>query len=271
MERLSIAISKARNTATQARLEQTRNAMGGASPPAVAAATAIVRTVRKRSPWTLAIPLFLGLAGVTAFWAMRSGPGSEPLSTAMQAEAASAPQAAMAAPPQPTEPAGTEATESAVPASTEEPSAATATATAMGAAESTQPAAPPSEQVETAVEAWRQAWSARNMTAYLDAYSKSFTPPAGMSRKDWIASRYRNVGGRRSIDVQITELQVQILDGDRARANFLQDYTSGSTRETAQPKTLDLVRDADDRWRIVGEWQGDPPPLSGQDAEAGKS
>lgn len=107
------------------------------------------------------------------------------------------------------------------------------------------------------------------MTAYLDAYGQAFTPPAGMSRKVWIASRYRNVGGRTSIDVQIKDLQVLILDDDRARVSFLQDYTSGTTRETAQPKTLDLVRDADDRWRIVGEWQGDPPPLV--EAEAGKS
>ncbi len=269
MERLSIAIAKARDTASQARLEQTRNAMDGASPPAaaaaVAAATATVQAVRKRNPWTLTIAVLLGLAAMTAFWAMRQESGTAPFSNAMQAEAASAPQASIATTAQVSEPALPASAGGDVPAGAEEPPAATA------AAESDPPASPLNEQVEAAVEAWRQAWSARNMTAYLSAYSEAFTPPAGMSRKDWIASRYRNVGGRTSIVVQIKDLEVQLLEDGRARATFLQDYTSGSTRETAEPKTLDLVRDADDRWRIVGEWQGDPPPLPEALAQSGKS
>ena len=105
------------------------------------------------------------------------------------------------------------------------------------------------------------------MATYLDAYSEAFKPSDGVSREDWIASRYRNVGGRKSIDVQIKRLQVQTRGDGRARVSFLQDYTSGSQRELGQGKTLDLVKDAGNRWRIVGEWLGEPPPL----AEPGKS
>jgi len=122
---------------------------------------------------------------------------------------------------------------------------------------------PLNDQVIAAVEAWRQAWSARDMTSYLGSYSASFVPQDGVSREDWIASRYRNVGGRKSIDVQIRRLLVTPDGDDRARASFLQDYTSGGFRELGQSKTLDLVKDADNRWRIVGEWQGDPPPAAG--------
>jgi hypothetical protein len=124
------------------------------------------------------------------------------------------------------------------------------------------PEAPLADQVASAVETWRQDWAARNMMAYLDHYSEAFTPADGVSRGDWIASRYRNVGGRTSIEVQIKELQVIPLGDDRVRVGFLQDYAAGSYRETARPKTLELVRGPDDCWRIVGEWQGEPPALA---------
>ena len=124
------------------------------------------------------------------------------------------------------------------------------------------PELPLADQVARAVESWRQDWSARNMMAYLDHYSEAFTPADGVSRRDWIASRYRNVGGRTSIEVQIKDLQVITLGHDRVRVGFLQDYAAGSYHEIAQPKTLELVRGPDDRWRIVGEWQGEPPALA---------
>ncbi|WP_291010146.1 hypothetical protein [Hydrogenophaga sp.] len=124
------------------------------------------------------------------------------------------------------------------------------------------PEVPLEDQVTRAVESWRQDWAARNMMAYLDHYGEAFTPADGASRRDWIASRYRNVGGRTSIEVQIKDLQVLPLEDDRVRVRFLQDYVSGHYRETAQPKTLELVRGPDDRWRIVGEWQGKAPALA---------
>lgn len=103
------------------------------------------------------------------------------------------------------------------------------------------------------------------MMAYLDHYNEAFTPADGVSRRDWIASRYRNVGGRTSIEVQIKDLQIFPLSDDRVRVGFLQDYASGSYREIARPKTLELVLGPDDRWRIVGEWQGKPPALVASD------
>jgi hypothetical protein len=261
MERLSIAISKARETSAQLRQGQPQTAMGGASPPP-GAATAAGHADGK--PWylTLAVPLLLGLAAVMAFWAMRSGPGAMSESAAAQVEPPPAQQVAMLTTPppplaKPVDPAGAN---SVVPVSAEVPAAA-------GVIEPDKPPVSVNDQVATAVEVWRQAWSTRDMNTYLGSYSEAFKPPAGLSREEWIASRYRNVGGRKSIDVQIKDLQVLTVEDGRARVRFLQDYTSDSFRETEQPKTLDLVRDADDQWRIAGEWQGNPPPFS----EPGKS
>ncbi|AOW14379.1 hypothetical protein LPB72_03445 [Hydrogenophaga crassostreae] len=200
------------------------------------------------------LPVLLGLAAVVAYWAMSANP------EAKQAGAAPEQQVAMvASSPQPVEPAPPAEAVSATAVNTSEP------AVAAVAAEPAKPLLPLKDQVEAAVETWRQAWSKRDMKTYLGAYSEAFTPQAGMSRADWTASRYRNVGGRKSIDVQISDLQIEALGDDQARAHFLQDYTSGSTREKQLPKTLDLVRNADEQWRIVGEWQGDPPPFAGSE------
>ena len=163
--------------------------------------------------------------------------------------------------------------ESAAPASARHPTAAAevpvleAGVTAVAATASSQPAAgatavpvPTPAQAEALitrrVEAWRQAWAGRDTEAYLGFYGTDFEPPDGQSRDDWQASRYRKVGGRTDIQVSISELRVAVLEGDRARVLFLQDYASGKYRETARPKALHMAREGGE-WRIVKELQGE--------------
>lgn len=204
----------------------------------------------------------MGLAAVMAVWAVKRETGASPMPSAMQAEAAPVPAGSVAPPVQ--------AAELALPANGRNAVAESdgTLAVTAGATEPSMATVPPlDDQVVAAVEAWRQAWSKRDMSTYLGAYSDAFTPPDGMSREDWTASRYRNVGGRKSIDVQIQRLLVQTPAEGRARVSFLQDYRSGSVREFGRSKTLDLVKGTDNRWRIVGEWQGEPP----SSARAGKS
>jgi hypothetical protein len=50
-------------------------------------------------------------------------------------------------------------------------------------------------------------------------------------------------------------LRIERLTDDQVKVVFLQDYSSGSYREVAQPKTLLLVRSGS-QWQIAGEWQG---------------
>lgn len=248
MERIKLAILQAKETANRQRLEPSRAAMDRASSSNDAAmATSSERSSNggrrrvepQRRPRTVVVLLLLCVAAVLAFRALTPEPATAPKVAAMQAVAvsATAPVAAAVAPAQATEPT--------------EPEKLSA----------------PNDPVVAAVEAWRQAWSKRDMVNYLNAYSEAFTPSEGGSREDWVASRHRNVGGRKAIDVQIKRLLVTTHGDGNARATFLQDYTSGGHRELGRPKTLDLVREADNQWRIVGEWQGDPPP----NARAGKS
>lgn len=271
MERIKLAILKAREAAVQQRQERPHAILGGSAPLSAAAMAALPdrranhaskHAESKHGSRALVVSLVLGLAALIVFWAVKSDTRAAPMSAAMQAVAAPAPHVAVLAPALPVEPGPPADTRRAIPASAVLPAF---------AAGKTEPAHPPGpsqdHQVVAAVEAWRQAWSQRDMTTYLGAYSDAFTPPDGVSSEDWIASRYRNVGGRKSIDVQIQRLQVLTRGAGRARVSFLQDYSSGNVRELGRPKTLDLIKGADNRWRIVGEWQGDPPPAAG----AGKS
>lgn len=270
MERISLAIQKAKEGASQQRQERSPVASMGVSSQTAASATSDERIADhsrghvdpKRRSKTLPVLLFLSVAAAISYWALQSDPMETAMSVTTKPFDALMPQVPSVAPTKPAEPVIP------VEASSVASAGVDATALAAGAAEPVKPSLPALEpQVVAAVEAWRQAWSTRDMTAYLDSYSEAFAPQDGTSREDWVASRYRNVGGRKSIDVQIQRLQVLAVGEGRARATFLQDYTSGSFREQGQPKTLDLVKGADDRWRIVGEWQGNPPPV----AEAGKS
>ena len=258
MERLKSAIAVARESARQD-LEQRENAARNASPNFDATMEPDFRPPQ-RNTRSLAIPLLLALVAAIVFWVLRpaSGVASKDATeqTNVPSEPATATRAANANPAQTLEPAPLGSGEAAAPASAEVPAV---------AAEATSAEKPSGQtlnaQVEAAVEAWRQAWAARDMMTYLNAYSDTFTPANGESLEDWIAGRYRNVGGRVSIDVQIKNLQVVPTGDGRARVSFIQDYASGSYREKGQPKTLDMVRDTSGRWRINGEWQGKPPPL----------
>jgi ketosteroid isomerase-like protein len=143
------------------------------------------------------------------------------------------------------------------PSPAEQPVSASAqTASTVVAAPAASAPPDPSEQLRGLIESWRQAWSNRDTESYLSFYGSVFEPGNGLSLSQWKASRYRNVGGKTDIKVHINDLQVTSLDDRQARITFLQDYTSGNYKESAQPKTLIVAREGD-AWRIVKEWQGD--------------
>jgi len=116
------------------------------------------------------------------------------------------------------------------------------------------PAAPGSgDAVESAVQAWANAWSSRNMTSYLAAYAPNFTPPGGQTRAAWESERRARIVPRQRISVDVSDLDVSV-DGDRATARFRQDYASDNLNVTSR-KVLELVRSGD-RWLIVRESTG---------------
>lgn len=126
--------------------------------------------------------------------------------------------------------------------------------------ESSPPTAHPSptpsdeEQLADQLEAWRLAWSTRDVEAYLAHYSEGFIPSGGITRPTWASARRANIAGRSSISVQLREVNPERIDKDRVRLSFLQDYAAGNYRDDGQPKMLELTREGT-VWRIVLERQ----------------
>jgi tetratricopeptide (TPR) repeat protein len=103
--------------------------------------------------------------------------------------------------------------------------------------------------IETAITQWAQAWSARDVDAYLSAYASDFTA-AGMSRSKWEAQRRARITEPKKIEVKISNLKIK-QHGDTASATFRQAYRSDRHHSTVT-KTLELALQ-NGQWRIVKE------------------
>lgn len=110
-----------------------------------------------------------------------------------------------------------------------------------------------SPDISAAVQAWAKAWAAKDMDAYLAAYSPKFNPGSGMSRKSWEKERHDRIVNKSSITVSVSDLRIKVND-DRATANFRQAYRAGSLVSNSR-KTLEMARESG-RWLIVRENSG---------------
>lgn len=111
------------------------------------------------------------------------------------------------------------------------------------------PAATNDSAIEAAITRWAQAWSARDVNAYLAAYARDYAAD-GMSRDSWEAQRRDRVTTPKTIEVNIRDLQIA-RQGDTASATFHQDYRSDRLKSTVT-KTLKLALQ-NGEWHIVGE------------------
>ena len=115
------------------------------------------------------------------------------------------------------------------------------------------------EEVKTALEAWRAAWSKRDAEANMNFYAPGFVPSIGGDRDAWRERRKAVMNRAVDISVEITELTVAMPDATRATTTFKQTYRSASYRDVVT-KTLQWVR-VGDRWLITHE--NSVTPLAG--------
>lgn len=107
------------------------------------------------------------------------------------------------------------------------------------------------DDVAKAISNWANAWSRKDMKAYLGAYAADFNTPKGMARKAWEAEREDRIAGKPGkISVNIDEPTITI-NGDKATAKFRQHYKAGSL-DSSSTKTLVLVRSGS-KWLIKEE------------------
>ncbi|OYU10352.1 MAG: hypothetical protein CFE38_18120 [Comamonadaceae bacterium PBBC1] len=106
------------------------------------------------------------------------------------------------------------------------------------------------KQVQSAIEAWAQAWTAQNMTQYFAAYTPDFSAPKGLGRAAWEAERTSRIAGRRFVRVSVRQFSFEKV-GSKVVARFSQVYESDNIFSTHR-KRLDLVRH-EGNWKIERE------------------
>lgn len=113
------------------------------------------------------------------------------------------------------------------------------------------PAAPAgSDTIQTTLQAWASAWSAKNVDAYLSHYASSFKPAGDLDRSAWAEQRRQRIARPGDITVKLDAIDIRV-DGDKASARFIQHYRSGNLKLT-EPKTIELARSGS-AWQIVQE------------------
>ena len=111
-----------------------------------------------------------------------------------------------------------------------------------------------SREILDVLYAWANAWSSKNVPAYLALYASDFKTPGGESRAEWEAQRRERISKPPSIQVGIGEPKVIFTDAGHASVTFRQTYRA-SHLKTSTHKTLMLVR-SDSGWLIQEERAG---------------
>lgn len=133
----------------------------------------------------------------------------------------------------------------------EKPAAAKPAPGEKSAAEKPAATADASADVLKAVNGWAQAWSKKDVNAYLAYYAKDFRVPGGESRTAWEKGRRTRIEAPKSIVVSVASPKVTMQGNDQASVSFRQTYRSEVFKGTSN-KTLTMVK-SDGRWLIRDE------------------
>lgn len=109
----------------------------------------------------------------------------------------------------------------------------------------------PSEDPAKALRAWADAWSHKDVNAYLAAYAPDFQPPGGQNRKAWENERASRIKKPGAIVVGVEKITAESNGSDKATVRFRQNYRSANLKSSAM-KTLVFVRH-NGRWLIQQE------------------
>ncbi len=106
------------------------------------------------------------------------------------------------------------------------------------------------DDAKRAMQAWADAWAARDIKTYLAAYAPGYKPK-GMSHAAWLKQRQQRIGQAKQIKVGISDITVKVADESHATVSFKQDYSSDAYHDISS-KTLALEKRGD-AWLIVAE------------------
>ena len=110
-----------------------------------------------------------------------------------------------------------------------------------------------SADVAKALNSWANAWSNKDVSAYLGHYAHDFQTPGGLSRSAWELERKQRITKPGAIQVSIEKLDIK-LAGDSATATFRQNYRSASLKVSSTKSVTMVLRDG--KWLIKHEQVG---------------
>ena len=110
-----------------------------------------------------------------------------------------------------------------------------------------------SVDVAKALDAWANAWSNKDVSAYLAHYAHDFQTPGGLSRGAWELERKQRITKPGAIQVSIEKLDVKLV-GETATATFRQNYRSASLKANSTKSVTMVQRDG--KWLIKHEQVG---------------
>ncbi len=128
----------------------------------------------------------------------------------------------------------------------------TADAAAPAPKASTTLAVADAASVNEALLAWAEAWSARDVTAYLAQYSPAFVPTYGLSRQAWAQQRRDRISHANHIAVRVLNPETVQLGDHVVRVRFVQEYQSDTYSDQVN-KVLEF-RASSSGWKIVREF-----------------
>lgn len=112
----------------------------------------------------------------------------------------------------------------------------------------------PAADVQKATKDWAAAWSAKNSKKYLAFYAKEFKVPDNLSRSAWETQRKQRIAAPKSIQVEVHDAKVKLIDDTHASVSFKQSYRASHLNVTSS-KTLSWVKTAA-QWLIAEERSG---------------
>jgi tetratricopeptide (TPR) repeat protein len=108
----------------------------------------------------------------------------------------------------------------------------------------------PKAAIEATLQAWAEAWSKRDVEAYLSFYGENFKVPGKRDRAAWEAERRDRLTRAGFIKVELEKIKIK-PQGKQTRVSFSQLYASNILK-TKGKKTL-ILEQQGDAWKIVEE------------------
>ena len=109
----------------------------------------------------------------------------------------------------------------------------------------------PEDKIRTSLQDWMNAWTKKNVDAYLAFYSPTFTPNDGAKREVWVKQRTQHLAKPGTIALTVDNLNVRLSGADTAISEFRQTYRTDAYQEVVR-KTLHWRREGG-RWLIDQE------------------